>query len=1287
MNWKLDSIAFEDYGVSVSKATGVLDLPKIVIPKHNWLDEDGLEFSATVADYKNKERSIRLSCYIVAGDIDDLDTQVAAFWAAISATGLRELSCDYITTPIECFLKTKVIAKRITGYADDKQVATFIINLTVAGDGDYDLVNIVRTTSLNVIATVQCKDLQIQKSLQGKMSLTMSFESNDVIDIRYGDFIQLLYDGNGFDRFILETEPSFTKKSTNKYLYTLKFNHQFNYLAVTAFLFGGEGDFYLYADFETVVDLIITNNTRTFSKFVKGTVVSTEKRNHKFSDENCLEVLRRMAKEYELEYEFVHQIPAYKYLINVAEEVANTIGVTLEYGSGNGQYELQRSERIEDEFCTRLFAFGADKNLRPDYRSGLKRLSFANNPLENNIASYGLKEKIVFFDEEFPQRTSTVTAYYQVLPDDLTDKQKQSYANGIYRIEDTTLYNATPSLDFDLNDYLLEGVPAKIRMKSGNLAGYEFEIWKYDHANQFIYIITQKNERGEQFPNTDSQIAIGDDYTLVDIDQPASYISTAETALEAAATAYLTAQSTPQFTYKCTVDPVHVIDNDLYFEVGDRVTLIDSDYGINGLFRISALRYKGYTGEYELMFSPKAVEGSIHDLDTRVKSTERAIGDTKQNTVEKSSKSAETTGELKNRILEPNDDLLGADRVVRNESIDPRMMSYDSGMPQISIKNALVEVNVAGDEDDIIISAGHLVMHNFADNTTNRWAIQEIKDAAGDYDPTRTWVISETPFTLATSNGYWIYAKLTMSTGSTVCVIEVFEDHKEIKLDIATGYLKYKLGYISAPVSGVRYGSMLWGNLKQPLQVNSDWDAVTGIAEILNKPTAYILPLATSTIRGGIKIGYSPSANDFALVLTSEKAHVIIPTATDLVRGIATFHADYFVVSSGAVAIKTGGIIFSNLNDDVISGQTALTAGLASTDELMVSDGGVLKKMDVSVLITGLTALTTGLVSTDELMVNDNGTLKRMDISVLKALFDTYYNDYSLPAATSTVRGGIKIGFTSSGLNFAVLLSAEKAYVTLVYATDTLKGIASFATANFLVTGGAVEIKTGGVVAANLNTALISGLTALTTGLLSTDELMVSDGGTLKRMDISVLKAYMQAGLTFSAVHDAVTIGTANGLSLSTQQLSLAAAGASTTGALTSTDWNTFNEKADNVNENLDEITGDFIPASTTGVVNIKVSSNMYVHAKVEVFIRREYGHINFASKAVYATILFAASTKYTEQIDTIYSAGYAGPTINVDLAQTGSNGYIRAVFTGLTTGVRYDYKIVVNYIYNGTYT
>lgn len=51
-----------------------------------------------------------------------------------------------------------------------------------------------------------------------------------------------------------------------------------------------------------------------------------------------------------------------------------------------------------------------------------------------------------------------------------------------------------------------------------------------------------------------------------------------------------------------------------------------------------------------------------------------------------------------------------------------------------------------------------------------------------------------------------------------------------------------------------------------------------------------------------------------------------------------------------------------------------------------------------------------------------------------------------------------------------------------------------------------------------------------------------------------------------AARHNAVSLGTANGLSLSTQQLSLGLASSSANGALSSTDWSTFNNKQAQLN-------------------------------------------------------------------------------------------------------------------------
>ena len=66
----------------------------------------------------------------------------------------------------------------------------------------------------------------------------------------------------------------------------------------------------------------------------------------------------------------------------------------------------------------------------------------------------------------------------------------------------------------------------------------------------------------------------------------------------------------------------------------------------------------------------------------------------------------------------------------------------------------------------------------------------------------------------------------------------------------------------------------------------------------------------------------------------------------------SSMSGDATASDAGAVTIANDAIESGMLNDNVISGQTALTSGLATTDELLVSDGGTLKKMDVSVLQT-----------------------------------------------------------------------------------------------------------------------------------------------------------------------------------------------------------------------------------------------------------------------------------------------------------------------------------------------
>ncbi len=796
MSWKLDDILFSDYYVRVSKSSGVVDMPEMHDHSHDWLDLDGKDYWEPLSEIKYKDREIVLNCWIKATSYEQFKTRLTAFYNALKSPDKRILTPPY-GDPVECYLDKQILLERKAKYVQSLQVGVFVLRLTVPGDPDFLPILIKRWTGSETleIVTVYTNNLKVNKTLQGDIYATFSFESNQKLAIKYYDYVEVNSNGINKDIFHLATDPEFRKLSTNKYVYNLRMEHQSKWLESSQFLNDrSEADFYYFANMEEILDLIIDNHNRSWwSNFSKGTVFSTERRNHKFSAEDCLSVLRRISKEYNLEHEFEY-VSAGTYKINIKEQVANDKAITLEYGKGNGLYELSREKIEAGDICTILFAYGAPKNLKPDYRGGIGRLSFDGNPLKNNESlteGAGPQERTVYFNDIYPNRTATVTGYYQKLPDDLTVQEKQVWPEGIYKITDS-------SIDFDINSYLLGGLTAKIRMKTGDLAGYEFEIDQYDHDTKEIWLIPFKDERGELFPNETLTIGVGDEYTLVDIDQPSTYIAAAEAELAAAAQAYLDKHSVPRFPYRVVVDPAFMDANPGGFEVGDRVTVVDTDYSINGLYRISNLIYDAFKQTYEFVLSDNAVLTHRQRMELRMQAFERAQEATRKDTAEAMRKEVETSNELRNRLLDPIDDKLNTDRNVRDESIDPRMLSYDAGTPQFSLRNALVETNVDGDEDKVKVNAGHLVMHNWAENTKDRYGIYKLKQLGLPYDPTRTWIIPEMNFTLPTKAGYWIYAKIDLTPLSTTCVLEVYEEHKEVKLLVDNNYLMYKLGYISA---------------------------------------------------------------------------------------------------------------------------------------------------------------------------------------------------------------------------------------------------------------------------------------------------------------------------------------------------------------------------------------------------------------------------------------------------------------------------------------------------------
>jgi len=98
--------------------------------------------------------------------------------------------------------------------------------------------------------------------------------------------------------------------------------------------------------------------------------------------------------------------------------------------------------------------------------------------------------------------------------------------------------------------------------------------------------------------------------------------------------------------------------------------------------------------------------------------------------------------------------------------------------------------------------------------------------------------------------------------------------------------------------------------------------------------------------RGSLIVGGSSNAPTALDAKTS--GQILVGDGTDL-NSVAV-SGDIGLATNGAMTIQSSAVEGSMLNNNVISGLTALTSGLATTDEMMISDGGVIKRMDFSVL-------------------------------------------------------------------------------------------------------------------------------------------------------------------------------------------------------------------------------------------------------------------------------------------------------------------------------------------------
>ena len=794
MSWKIDDIDFADYGVGVTKATGLFDMPKLLNEPIDWLDEDGDDYWHDIADIKLDNKKINLYCYITADTFANFISKLNVFYAALIAPGKRMLLTPY-TDEIECFIDSEIKVNHLdrgSRFVNSKQAGVFVLRLTVPGDSQYDFISILDKSSSSVKEVIKTKNLVISKTLQGEEYATCTCETNAPLTCGMYDWIRVNTDGTNLDAFLLPSIPQVRKDSSNKFIYDLRFDGITLHFKQMKFVMFGESEFDYYGNLAEVAALICENVDRFIffgnNRFTIGSCAATVKKLHNFANEDCLSALQRMCSEYGMEFRFERQ-PDTRYKIYISEFESKENTVTLEYGKGNTLYQISRGAMDTSKLCTVLWAYGAAKNIKAGYRDGMKRLSFEGNPLRKNETIYGTWEHTQPFDELFPNRTSTVTGYLQVLPENLTAAEKEVYPNGIFIVGDTTI-------DFNLNDYLLGGLTAKIVMKTGDLAGYQFDILRYDHQYQYIHIIRFEDETIGLLPNATLQIQPGDEYTLVDMDQPAEYVEAAEAALAVKAQEYIDLWSVPQYEYNVRTNPAWFAANPgAGFNVGDILSVYDTNLGIDVERRVNTMSFNFNTKIYELSLSTFKKQTKRQQTEFRLQVIERALFSNKKEETETIKDEKITTGELGRTLLDP-DNKLRVDQLILNGTIDARMLGLDSNMPQVHLTDAWFEDHVGGNVDQAKQYAGQITIHNW--EGINRFEVQKTKDNDEVYDPSRTWNIEEKDFiALDPTKSYNIYVKLNIAPGSTASDIFLAEEHIDPKTEIEDGFVIYNMGNLT----------------------------------------------------------------------------------------------------------------------------------------------------------------------------------------------------------------------------------------------------------------------------------------------------------------------------------------------------------------------------------------------------------------------------------------------------------------------------------------------------------
>lgn len=540
-----------------------------------------------------------------------------------------------------------------------------------------------------------------------KSATPLTFQLGDQIDV-YGK------------TYTLNQLPGIKKTGNRNFEYTLTFEGVQYELIDAQFLLPDDTVLDSFTgDLEDFLGILIGNLTRVYpGKWVLGVFpANTEFKTLTYTEKNCLEVLQDLCEQYSTEFEITQANGVRSLNIKMA---GVNFPYTFRYGRTGGLYELTRQNINSKNVVTRLYVYGGSSNLGDKYRytrlclpGKAKNASYIEDAAA--IAAYGLKENTKIFDDIKPERYGEVTAA----------------GSAYYAFKDATM-------NFDLNEkdsagntkWLIDGVNAKVKFTTGNLAGYEFDVHKYDHATKEIQVVPFTDENGMKFPSKTSaafQFGVGDKYFFTDINLPDAYKTEAENKLLSEGNKAIAGYSQPQVQYGLSIDEnfIRQFAGELtvvnLFAVGDYIPVEDEDIGVNKSVRITAFtrdllrEYK-----YNITLGDSVTKTTITRVIEDLQKIDNVIEINDLADPSKARRNWKASQEVLANVFDPEGHYYS--EKIKPLSIETTMLATGARSQQFVLQNTRFEPNYEGNPNTVKVVGGTLVHYTIAE-TVKSWQL------------------------------------------------------------------------------------------------------------------------------------------------------------------------------------------------------------------------------------------------------------------------------------------------------------------------------------------------------------------------------------------------------------------------------------------------------------------------------------------------------------------------------------------------------------------------------------